>query len=106
MKQHITTSQLYGFIENDNSMLLDKRLSVIIKLVGKHSGISTAEKMTIGKMIEILELKTGATQQIINTHGKYCVSMNIKQGNTDKYSTEYCNELCDALWKAVEYVLS
>lgn len=53
--------------------------------------------MNIGKMIEILETKTNATQQIINEGGRYCVSINPKQGYTTSWSTEYYDELCDAL---------
>jgi hypothetical protein len=106
MKQHITVEQLYEFIENENKGFIDKRIDAITDLVGKHySTADIAERMNIGKMLEILESKSNYTQQLIHEGGRYCISINLKQFYTTAWETEYYNEPCDALWEAVKHVL-
>ena len=106
MKQHITVEQLYEFIENERKGFIDKRIDAITDLVGKHYGTNdVAEKMNIGKMIEILEEATHYSQQIINECGRYSISVNEKAGYATGWETKYYNELCDALWEAVKSIL-
>jgi hypothetical protein len=106
MKQYITVEQLYEFIENEHKGFIDKRIDAITDLVGKHYGTADiAEKMNIGKMLEILESKSNHTQQLIHEGGRYAVTINPKQRYTTAWETEYYNEPCDALWEAVKHVL-
>ena len=80
------------FYEN-NKDIIAKRFSLFI------------EGINIGKMIEILELKSNCTQQIINEGGMYCITINPKQGYITAWETEYYNELCDALFEAIVKIL-
>jgi len=111
LKQHLTVEQL--------NILDFKKQKIIATQFGQYGncvrndkeGIEyfnlglLAERITIGKMIEILESKTKYTQQIINEGGRYCVTINPKQGYTTGQETEYYNELCDALWESISYII-
>lgn len=68
-------------------------------------GKSVVILLSIGQMIEILEKQTKYAQQIINEGGRYSVGYNLLGLNTTGWQSEYYNELCDALWKAVLSIL-
>jgi hypothetical protein len=98
MKQFITGEQIYK-----EKMTFDK-FEELRELLGMANGMF-GERCSIGKMLEILESKSNYTQQLIHEGGRYCVSINPKQGYTTAWETEYYNEPCDALWEAVKHVL-
>jgi len=103
MKQHITVEQLYEFIENEHKGFIDERADAITDLVGKHYGIADiVEKMTIGKMIEILDEKYGGMEYYyIGTDDTEICVLKLENALRDYKATE----LCDCLWEAVKGIL-
>jgi len=97
LKQYVSDEQIYK-----ENLPLDK-FEELRKLLGMNNG-NFGERCSIGKMFEILEVKSNYTQQIINEGGRYCVPINPEPGHVDAWISEYYNEPCDALWEAIKKV--
>jgi len=97
MKQHITEKQLEEYrVSNVSGHYKLKDI-----MFHGDSPINMAEKLTIGKMIEMLGSKFDSLY--LNHKNEFDVMVEEK-------NTEWCNrfenkELCDALWEAVKSVL-
>ncbi len=103
MKQHITEKELEKFCEEN-----ENEATKLIKIISKDidfiplgtENLIFAEKVNIGKMIEILE-QDNKLLDITNTyHPKHAGWGIIINGKEIK-----SQELCDALWEAVKTIL-
>jgi hypothetical protein len=102
MKQHVTPKQL-------SEISIEKCCTIFETYEGRKDFYKyNAKKMTIGKMIELLD--TNATDVVVcheetdSLHNTYVWYVSFCQGMG---GPEFFNkELCDALWEAVKEVIS
>lgn len=111
MKQHITVEQLKE-LDNDKAKmgkLINPLLEEMDFLPLGEKYEYFADKITIGKIIEILDSALIEKHVLINKplkqNGKWLVNLvseDIDHANCKKF---YSYELCDALWDAVKETL-
>ena len=105
MKQHITVEQLHEAHPMD-TLNLAVMLEISCRDYQNDEGLDKmiADRMTIGKMIEILEsaLPTLRIDKRLKTGMMGSNRYDVFQQGAGTY---YADNLCDALWEAVKEVL-